>query len=333
MSELALRALRALTLPARQRANDFGSSMNETASIQPPLTPPRLAAFRAADGYRLWARVWDAPAPVARVVCLHGIISHSGWYLRSCQYLAQQGFEVHFLDRRGSGLNCEDRGDVAGFETWLDDVENYLDALGGRLPRLLVGISWGGKLGVAIAKDRPWLLDGLALVCPGVVAQTKARPWQRAALRLTGATRLRRRHVPIPLQDPAMFADDPDWQAYIRDDPFTLRRVTIRAALADLHLNRYVADAAPQIRVPTLLMLAGRDRIIDNPGMWAFMGQLGTHQKKLIEYPQAAHTLEFESPPDPFFNDLATWLRQTAESPNFNPSAGIILAESWGAES
>ena len=107
---------------------------------------PRIDYFSAADGYRISVRVWDIARPVARVVCLHGIISHAGWYSQSCRKLAEAGYEVHFMDRRGSGLNAAARGDVDHYETWLQDTEIYLGQLTATLPRILLGISWGGKL-------------------------------------------------------------------------------------------------------------------------------------------------------------------------------------------
>ncbi len=50
---------------------------------------PRIESVTAVDGVHLFARVWEAPNPVARVFCLHGIISHGGWYSESCRRLAQ----------------------------------------------------------------------------------------------------------------------------------------------------------------------------------------------------------------------------------------------------
>ena len=283
----------------------------------------KIARLPAADGYPLHARVWNAVgAPRGRVVCLHGIISHGGWYRESCAHLAEAGLEVHFLDRRGSGLNDRARGDVDRFETWLDDVENYLDRLSGPLPRILLGISWGGKLAAAVARHRPWLLDGLALVCPGLAAQTKASRRQRRALALADRLRVHRRTVAIPLQDPALFTAERTWQEYIRTDPLTLRRITLRFAINDLRLDRYVADAAGRIVTPTLIMLAGKDRIIDNAGLRAFYEKLAASQKELIHYPQAAHTLEFEPDTSAFFDDLTRWLIQLAESRQ-QPPAGI----------
>src|SRR5688500_13432691 len=111
----------------------------------------RIERVSAADGYPLHARVWETRGePQASVICLHGIIIHGGWYAASCRHLAEQGFEVHFLDRRGSGLNSQARGDVDRFETWMTDVEDYAAALAGDAPKILVGISWGGKLAAAI---------------------------------------------------------------------------------------------------------------------------------------------------------------------------------------
>ncbi len=31
-------------------------------------------------------------------------------------------------------------------------------------------------------------------------------------------------------------------------------------------------------------------------------------EKRLVEYPNACHTLEFETDPEPYFRDLITWL-------------------------
>ena len=71
--------------------------------------------FVAGDGYRWQYRRYDPDGtPRARVVCLHGIQSHGGWYGHSCERLRQAGFGVSFLDHRGSGLNEQDRGDAPG---------------------------------------------------------------------------------------------------------------------------------------------------------------------------------------------------------------------------
>ncbi len=276
------------------------------------LSAAELRQFIASDGYRLAVRVWDCHKPIARMVFVHGIISHSGWYPRSCRYLAESGFEVHFLDRRGSGLNLQDRGDAPFPEIWLRDVEEYLQHLPSDLPRLLLGISWGGTLTVAVARHRPELLRGIGLLCPGLFSQKAANLVQRTAVRLASLMGLRNRRVTIPLQDSTLFTESQSRREYIRLDPLTLRQITIRFALANLRLTRYATEAPEQIYVPTLLMLAGRDPIIDNERTRRFVQQIASDDKQILEYTGASHTLEFEPDPNQYFADLVAWGQRRA---------------------
>jgi alpha-beta hydrolase superfamily lysophospholipase len=58
-------------------------------------------------------------------------------------------------------------------------------------------------------------------------------------------------------------------------------------------------------------MLAGRDRIVANCRMRAYLSRTSAVHKTLIEYPNAAHTLEFEPDPQAYFADLADWIGRT----------------------
>ncbi len=266
--------------------------------------------YTASDGRRLALRRYIPPAEArAHVVVLHGIISHSGWYDTSCHALAELGFDLHALDRRGSGLNGDSPGDVDSPQRWIDDVVGYLDGLraSGR-PIFLLGISWGGKLAPAVARARPDLLAGMGLLCPGIYANQQPGLVQRSALRLSDWLGLNRSTVRIPLQEPELFTDAPQWQAYIRQDPLTLRRITLRFARADLQLTMQTRSSAAFLHLPTLLVLAGRDRIVDNARTRRFFAKLAAADKTMLEYSCAAHTLEFESDAAPYIADLAAWM-------------------------
>ena len=277
-----------------------------------PALPPRIEFYEAADGRRLAVRVWDAvESPRARVVFLHGVTSHGGWYTRSCQHLAGAGFEVHFLDRRGSGLNQERPGDIDQWQTWLDDVEVYLDRIRGAQPAVLAGISWGGKLAVAVARREPGSVQGLALICPGLFSPHEPGLMKRLALSAPAPVRLQERHLRIPLRNPALFTDTLPWREFILRDPLTLREITWRFAREDRRLTRFAQQSAPLVRMPLLLMLAGRDRIINNRRTIAFFRSSAPIKRTLLEYPIASHTLEFESDPVPYFEDLTGWIATT----------------------
>ena len=273
---------------------------------------PLITFATARDGRRLAARRWDVVDPVAHVVCLHGIVSHGGWYESSCAHLASQRFCVHMLDRRGSGLNAEARGDVDCWSTWLDDVAGYLESLSEKLPRILLGISWGGTLAAAVARQRGDLLAGVGLICPGLYSRKAANIWQRGALRLAHALRLRHRRVTIPLQDPSLFSHTEQAQGYIATDPLALRKITIRFAVANLDLTRYATQRPEAIQVPVLAVLAGQDPITINSRVREFVARIDHSSQSVIEYPGASHTLEFEPDPSCYFHDLAQWCHQAA---------------------
>jgi alpha-beta hydrolase superfamily lysophospholipase len=86
-----------------------------------------LGTLTATDGY-VWRfrRYEPAQTPRSHLVCIHGIQSHAGWYEKSCSAYAAAGHRVSFLDRRGSGMNLEARGDAPGFRRLLDDIAEFL---------------------------------------------------------------------------------------------------------------------------------------------------------------------------------------------------------------
>ncbi|WP_442482053.1 alpha/beta fold hydrolase [Aeoliella sp. SH292] len=276
--------------------------------------PPQITTCTAPDGRRLALRYF-APqeTPRATVVLLHGIVSHSGWYHVSGEYLAERGYDVYALDRRGSGLNMEGRGDVDRWQTWIDDVVAVCETHRQRGPVVLLGISWGGKLAPAVARYRPDLLAGFGMICPGIYARQQPGLAKRLALVASGRLGIHERRVTVPLQNPALFTESPKWQEYIRHDPLTLRQVTMRFAREDHKLTRYARQSPPYIYTPSLLMLAGRDRMVRNRRTLRYLSRIAAEDKTLLEYHSAAHTLEFEPDPLPFFADLADWVARVIE--------------------
>jgi alpha-beta hydrolase superfamily lysophospholipase len=276
----------------------------------------RIENFLATDGYR-W-QYWHYPpasAPRACVVCIHGIQSHGGWYEHSCTRLREAGLEVFFLDRRGAGLNQQDRGDAPGFRRLLDDLAEFLRSLreapaaGQRRKVFLVAISWGGKLAAALQRRHPGLVDGLALLCPGFCPKVGPSLRQRLAI-LWARLVAPRRMFPVPLSDPALFTAQPRWQQFIRDDPLSLREATARFLIESVRLDGYLRFVPRHVRVPVLLLLAEHDRIIDNARTRRFVERFAAEEKLVIEYAGAHHTLEFEPEPDVFLRDLIRWLER-----------------------
>jgi alpha-beta hydrolase superfamily lysophospholipase len=264
----------------------------------------------ASDGYRWCYRHYPVHAvPRAQVVCVHGIQSHAGWYAHSCSRLAAAGFEVSFLDRRGSGQNDAARGDTPSFRRLLDDIAEYvrIQRSQSTRPFFLLAISWGAKLAVGLIRRHPGLVDGLILVAPGFfprVAPTMGERIGMLGARLVNPGRL----FPVPLDEPQLFTATPRWLDFLRNDPLALRQATARFFVESVRLDWYLRFTATHITLPILTLLAEMDRIIDNSRTRAFLERFPVRDKTIIEYPGAHHTLEFEPDPEPFINDVIAWL-------------------------
>lgn len=268
--------------------------------------------FRTTDGVDHPVRKWSGPELVPRrgtILCLHGIQSHSGWYRWSSDGLAESGWGVHFPDRRGSGRSNERRGDARSAERLIDDVVELAREIREiDLPCVLLGLSWGARLAAVVAARHPDLFSRLVLLYPGIHTHVRPTAFQRRAMRLALLFGQGLRTVPIPLRDPALFTTDPQWQEFIHKDFLALHQLTLRFLAASESLAEEAEDAAEAISLPTLMLLAENDRIVDNAAARAWFHRLPVVRKELAVIAGAAHTLEFEPSREEFLSRLQSWL-------------------------
>lgn len=272
---------------------------------------PEFTTIRYSDDRAGCARYWKPTnASVGAVLYLHGIQSHGGWFEGSASYLAEKGFHVLLPDRRGSGLNQQERGHVhsAGRVT-LDIIEAmaWLKGKTGSAKVSLVGVSWGGKSAVGGAFRLAEDVRNLVLVAPGLFPLIDLPASQKAVVALA-ALFAPKHPFAIPLNEPELFTDNPLRQAYIRDDPLRLRQATARFLFASRMLDLQIQREAAQRTWPfgVTFLLAGKERIVDNERTKRFARALRCRQVKIIEHSQAAHTLEFEPDPRAYYDDLVT---------------------------
>lgn len=270
--------------------------------------------FRASDGYEFAYRHYPAAAmATARLVFVHGIRSHGGWYERSCFEYASRGFEVSFLDRRGAGLNERNRGDTPGDRRLIDDLAEFIRGTPSPVPTVVAGISWGGKVALTLPATYPSLVAGVVLIAPGIVPLVTvpfATKLRIAVARLVNPTK----PFPIPLNDPELFTASPYGRRFIADDPLGLRVATARFLFQSVRLDFRVRRELKRVTCPVLLLSAGRDRIADVSKSKAVLAR-GLPPGVLTErtYAEAPHTLEFEAA-CPFIDDIAEWVGTVVSS-------------------
>ena len=243
------------------------------------------------------------------VLYLHGIQSHPGWFVGSAHALARQGRDVFQVTRRGSGLATIGRGDARSTGRLLRDVGFCVDHIlrrTGARQVALVGVSWGGKLLTAWLLRQPRTasqISSLTLVAPGICPRVRPALGTRLAVmacRWLWPGRL----FDIPLSDVSLFTDNPVMRRYLEDDRHRLMRGTARLLWISGVLDWLVAHGRRgALTVPTTLLLASRDRIIDNAACQAAVERLAAGRARVLQL-DGAHTLEFEHDQGPLLDAL-----------------------------
>lgn len=219
--------------------------------------------------------VYDWPAPEVgvrgHVLLVHGLGEHMGRYAHVAEQLRSWGFAVRGYDHHGHGRSEGPRGDMVDARCLLGDLACMIDvtrqlSLARGLPLILLGHSLGGLITANAVATQLRPVDGLVLSSPALA--TSANLVQK--ILLACVPRLAP-HLCVDNGLKAKFvARDPQVvQAYLAD-PLVHRRIAAGLAQWIVQQGPLTVAQAAQWQVPTLLMYAQDDHLVDPAGSAAF---------------------------------------------------------------
>jgi alpha-beta hydrolase superfamily lysophospholipase len=219
---------------------------------------------------------WPAPAgaPRAQVLLVHGLGEHAGRYAQLAAELRDWGFAVRAYDQRGHGLSGGPRGGLPHDTALLDDLAVVMDEtrsmhqqrgqLG--LPLILIGHSLGGLVASRFVSLQLRAVDALVMSSPALDPGLNAFQKFLVATLPAIAPNLRVNNG----LDPRYLSHDPAVVAAYQADPLVHPKISARLA-------RFIATAGPATvaaaacwHVPTLLLYAGADHLVNPAGSRAF---------------------------------------------------------------
>ena len=271
-----------------------------------------LGWLTLADGRRLCVHDWPQAGARAGVLIVHGLGEHAGRYMALASWFNARGYAVRGYDQRGHGRTPGRRGALSRPLELVDDLAAAYGDFAATLgqPPVLLGHSMGGLVALRAVLDKRATPPALVLSSPALRAWTPA--WEQAL-----ATRLARVLPNLPLRSglpfEALSHEASVVDAY-RHDPLRSGWITPRLARFIFESGRHCIEAAASLPVPTLLLVAGADRLVDARGSRAFAAAARASGKLTVHvYEDLFHELFNEAEPGRgrVLADLEAWLDHT----------------------
>ena len=273
----------------------------------------RLTTFTASDGNNVVVQDWPLDPGVKLrgvVIVVHGLGEHAGRYDHVARQLNDWGFAVRGYDQCGHGESGGARGSLPSDTRLLDDLADMVDSTRARmrkgLPLILLGHSMGGLVVGRFVSLKMREVDGLVMSSPALNAGMNAFQKLLVSILPKIAPDLR---VGNGVK-PQFISHDPAVVAAYKADPLVHERISARLA-------RFIADAGPQTvalaaqwTVPTLLLYAGDDRLLNPDGSRTFARLAPKDVVTTQCFDKLYHEIFNELDAAPVFAALRQWLDQ-----------------------
>jgi len=269
-------------------------------------------------------------------VAVHGLSGAALDFEPLGAHLAKHRVVTFALELRGQGNDSrpERRGDLVRIETWFADLSAFCSLVRRRYPDAQI-YYYGESMGAALLTrflaqarevEQP---AGLVLASPVVAVPGKPSWWQlqvfRFFLRVRPAGRVNvgkyaKRDKDVPSK---WVTRDEAHRRWFETAPHKLDSFTYRFFKCLFDLMGGCLEAAPQIKVPVLVIYAANDVFIPPARVEQFFSRLGSREKELRLFPESYHLLLHDFDKAQALERIEAWLlrriemtdkRQTAEA-------------------
>lgn len=261
--------------------------------------------------YQSWFPHRQAEAIVGMV---HGLGSHSGWFMNMVRPLVAAGYGVYAFDLRGHGQSPGQRGYINHWAEFRGDLHQFWQLIVGKhpgTPCFALGHSLGAVIALEYALYYPEVLSGIVTLAPAIgavgipplklaIGQILSRAWPRFTLGSGLADK-------VGSQDPNIMT------AYARD-PLRHSRGTARLATEFLKTRHWIQSHLSELTTPILILHGGCDVITSPEGSRSAFAKLPDTDKAYREYPDAYHDLHNDTCAETVSQDILHWLESHTQS-------------------
>ena len=274
------------------------------------MSETRSLMLKMHDGTQLHCADYFPASPAhSGIVFMHGLGEHSGRYAHLADYFCARGFAVRTYDHRGHGKSSGKRGDIPHQHSFLYDAQCVMHDWQACCPtsvtrQLLLGHSMGGLFAAKFALSRMCALDGLILSAPALaiymnfLERSLLKVLTTLAPALTLSNGLKTQYL----------SHDPKVVASYLADALVHDRISARLLNSMLITMHDVFTHASSLVVPTLLLVAGQDKLVDSSGSLRFAQASPENYLRLHTYDNLYHEIFNELDAKAVFDDVGIWL-------------------------
>lgn len=271
-----------------------------------------FSPLTARDGTNLVVMDWPlVKAPVRGVVLIvHGLGEHAWRYDHVAKHLNNWGFAVRAYDQYGHGESMGQRGALPANDRLLHDLAEVVDESRARMhaetPLIVLGHSMGGLVAARFVSLKLRKIEALVLSSPALDPGLGGLQKLLLAVLPKIAPDLR---VGNGL-DANFLSHDPAVVARYKADPLVHDRVSARLAAFIAENGPAVVSDAPNWKLPTLLLYAGSDKLVNPAGSRAFASAAPPSMVTSHCFESLYHEIFNEAAPDDalVFAQLKAWL-------------------------
>ena len=263
------------------------------------------------DGERLAMQVdpqTNEQAPRAQIILVHGLGEHSERYGHVIERLNSWGFAVRSYDHYGHGKSSGERGCLPSPNRLLDDLALVIDDTRLKIPAgtplILLGHSMGGLVAARFVSHQLRTVDALVLSSPALGA--KLSEFQKFLLATLPhiAPNLA---VSNGLDASKISHSAAVVKAYLAD-PLIHNKISPRLGKWIMDNGAATLELAGAWRVPTLLMYAGQDKLVDPAASLRFTELAPQSLLQSTCYEDLYHEIFNEVDAKPVFEEMRSWL-------------------------
>ena len=272
--------------------------------------------FEGRETKRLFYQYWlpDSGDIKAYIMALHGWGAHSDRMEVPADYLTEKGYAVYAFDIRGHWRNAGiNPGHIDSMDHIQKDIVLFIDLIreSGKDKKIFImGQSFGGLISLIFAINHP-ALHGVIASSPLLRFSKKLSLSKRLGKKITGPISKisPNKTIDMVIEQNLLTSDIKILRKHISDDK-KIEKISLRSAAEMERSMKWAMENAANLLCPTLVLQAGKDKMVDRETTKDFFDKIKTKDKTYREYDGLLHELWNEKSRAQVFQDMFVWLEK-----------------------